>query len=70
LTLEDADGCPETSVIYYQSMLRNIPEEGSLKSHETGLIRTHQHYLVYIAVRRGAARRVASHPYVSERDHI
>jgi hypothetical protein len=46
-------------------MLRNVREEGSLKSHETGLIRTHRHYLVYISVRR-----VSSHTYGSERDHI
>jgi len=32
---------------------------------DTGLIRTHQHYLVYIT-----ARRVSSHTYGSERDHI
>ena len=61
---EDADSCPETSVIYYQSMLRNIAEEGSLKSHETRLIRTHQHYLVYITVRR-----VSSRTYGSEGEH-
>ena len=68
LTLEeDADSCPETSVIYYQSMLCNVREEGSLKSHETGLISTHRHYLIYTSI---TVRRVSSHTYGSERDQI
>jgi hypothetical protein len=70
LTLEEGtDSRPETSVIYYQSTLRNIPEEGSLKSHKTGLISTHQHYLVSIRLLFGASlhKRMAQNVITSDK---